>query len=298
MISQWRRIQCGFHRGLPITETELKTTFKLLCLASVLATSAWASIAHADELADIKSRGTLVCGVLSTLPPFGFQDPNTREVVGYDVDFCKGVAKQLGVKPELKVMSLDSRIPELTQGRVDILAAVLGYNAQRAQQVEYSKAYFVSQQVMAAKATSPLKHRDDLAGKRVSTIKGSSNIPVIERVLPTAQLVSYDDGPSAFMALVQNKVDGFVLSETLMRRFIEKLGPNANQISVLTPAVGIEYWGLGLKKGEPKLLEAVNTALDNMEKSGESQQIFEKWLGEKSSLKMARTFKTAQIPTN
>ncbi|SAK63366.1 extracellular solute-binding protein [Caballeronia glebae] len=271
---------------------------KLLCAVSLTFVAGVADVAHADELSDIKARGTLVCGVLSTLPPFGFQDPDTREVVGYDIDFCKGVAKELGVKPELKVMSLDSRIPELTQGRVDILAAVLGYNPQRAQQIDFSKAYFVSQQVMAAKASSPFKHRDDLAGKRISTIKGSSNIPVIQRVLPTAQQISYDDGPSAFMALVQNKVDGFVLSETLMRRFIEKLGPNANQISVLTPPVGLEYWGLGVKKGETKLLEAVNTALDNMEKSGQSQQIFQKWLGDKSTLKMTRDFKTAQIPSN
>ncbi|MFM0470502.1 ABC transporter substrate-binding protein [Paraburkholderia strydomiana] len=276
----------------------MKATIKMLCAASIAVTGLFVNVVHADELADIKARGTLICGVLSNLPPFGFQDPDSREVVGYDVDFCKGVAKELGVKPELKVMSLDSRIPELTQGRVDILAAVLGYNPQRAQQITFSKAYFVSQQVMAAKASSPYKHRDDLAGKRLSTIKGSSNIPVIQRVLPTAQLVSYDDGPSAFMALVQNKVDGFVLSETLIRRFIEKLGPNANQIAILTPAVGTEYWGLGMKKDEPKLQEAVNNALDNMEKSGQSQQIFEKWLGDKSTLKMARSFKTESIPTN
>lgn len=174
----------------------MKKTFKLLCAASVTVCSLFANLAHADELATIKARGTLVCGVLSTLPPFGFQDPNTRAVVGYDIDFCKGVAKELGVKAELKVMSLDSRIPELTQGRVDILAAVLGYNAQRAQQIAFSNTYFVSEQVMAVKSGSPYKHTDDLAGKRISTIKGSSNIPVIHRVLPTAQLVSYDDGPS------------------------------------------------------------------------------------------------------
>jgi polar amino acid transport system permease protein len=108
----------------------------------------------------------------------------------------------------------------------------------------------------------------------------------VQHVLPTAQLVSYDDAPSAFMALIQNKVDGFVLSESLMRRFIEKLGAHANEISVLSPPVGGEEWGLGVKKGEPRLLDAINTALDNMEKSGESQAIFDKWLGDKSDLKM------------
>jgi polar amino acid transport system substrate-binding protein len=252
--------------------------------------------ARADQLADIKARGTLICGVVSAFQPFGYEDTDSRQVVGYDVDFCKAVAQQLGVKPELKVVSVDARIPELQQGRVDVLAAILGYNKQRAEQIAFSKTYFVSRQVIAVKTDSPFKKRDDLAGKRVSAIKGTSGAPMMLQVLPTAQLVSYDDGPSAFMALVQNKVDGFLLSETLMRRFIARLGPDAKTITVLEPPVGTEYWGLGVKKGETGLLAAVNKALENMEANGQSQAIFDKWLGDKSPLKMTRQFKTSDIP--
>lgn len=274
----------------------MKAMFKLLFASSVTGAILCSSVAHADQLADVKARGKLVCGVMSNVPPFGFLDPGTREVTGYDIDFCKGVAKELGVQPELKVISLDARIPELQQGRIDVLAAVLGYSAARAQQIAFTKTYFVSQSVIAVKTDSAYKKLGDLVGKRISTIKGSSNIPYVQHVLPTAQLVSYDDAPSAFTALIQNKVDGFVLSESLMRRFIEKLGAHANEISVLSPPVGGEDWGLGVKIGEPKLLDAINTALDNMEKSGESQAIFDKWLGDKSDLKMKRTFKTEVIP--
>lgn len=268
------------------------------CMAAALVITVLTGteVANADQLADIKSRGTLVCGVLSNVEPFGFQDPKTREIVGYDVDFCKGVAKELGVKPELKVLSLDARIPELTQGRVDILAAVLGYNQQRAQQIAFSDTYFVSNQVMAVSASSTNKTLNDLAGKRVSTIKGSSNVPMVQRALPTAQLVNYDDAPSAFMALVQHKVDGYVLSESLMHRFIDKLGADANTITIVAPPVGREYWGLGMKKDEPTLAAAVNNALVKMQASGESQKIFDKWLGAASPYKMKRDFTTAPIP--
>ncbi|WP_316156935.1 ABC transporter substrate-binding protein [Cupriavidus sp. BIC8F] len=267
----------------------IKASFAVLACAAAMA-----GPAHADQLADIKARGTLVCGVLSNLEPFGFQDPSTRELTGYDIDFCKAIAKSLGVKPELKPVSLEARIPELSQGRVDVLAAVLGYTPARAEQITFSDTYFVSEHRLAVKGNGPFKQRDDLAGKRISTMKGASTQFFLQKVLPSAQLVSYDDTPSAFMALVQGKVDGFGLSETMLRRFIAKLGPSGN-ITVLAPSLGEEAWGLGIKKGEPALEKAVNAALADMEKSGEAQQIFEKWLGARTIFQMKREFRTQPI---
>jgi len=116
----------------------------------------------------------------------------------------------------------------------------------------------------------------------------------MQKVVPTAQLVSYDDAPSAFTALVQGKVDGYVLSESLMRRFISKLGSDSN-IDVLSPPVGRESWGLGMRKGEAGLEKAIDDALDAIEKSGEAQQIFDKWMGPNTIYKMRRDFKTEKI---
>lgn len=59
--------------------------FQLLFLVPVAA-PAGVSIAHADHLADVKSKSILTCGVVSSLEPFAFQDTATSEVVGYDVD--------------------------------------------------------------------------------------------------------------------------------------------------------------------------------------------------------------------
>ncbi|WP_164139902.1 transporter substrate-binding domain-containing protein, partial [Stenotrophomonas maltophilia] len=69
-----------------------------------------------------------------------------RQIVGYDVDICQKVAESLGVALELKPIAVEARIPELIQGRVDILAANLGYTPERAQQIDFSFSYFVSQQ--------------------------------------------------------------------------------------------------------------------------------------------------------
>lgn len=250
--------------------------------------------AQADQLADIKERGTLVCGVLSTLEPFGYIDASTRELVGYDVDFCNSVAKKLGVKAEFRQLSLDARIPELNQGRVDMLAAVLGYTPARAGQVDFSRSYFLSEQKLAVQESSQFKNLADVDGKRVSSIKGSSTQIMIQKVIPGAKIISYDDAPSAFMALAQRKVDGFGITEVMLRRFIAKLGDNA-EILVLDQPIGQEPWGLGVKKGETTLLAAVNSSLDEMESSGEAAQIFDKWMGKGTIYGMERKFKVQPI---
>src|SRR5579859_7471307 len=116
--------------------------------AILIALAAFAGVqtAAADQLADIKAHGKLICGTLGTSEPFSFQDPATRELVGYDVDMCRRIADSLGVALELKAISVEARIPELTLGRVDILAANLGYTRERAQQIDFSSTYFVSAQ--------------------------------------------------------------------------------------------------------------------------------------------------------
>ncbi len=253
-------------------------------------TGAWA-----DQLADIKSRGTLVCGVLGSFEPFGYSDLAKRELVGYDVDICHAIAKKLGVKAEVKAVSIEARIPELQQGRMDVLAAGLGYSPQRAEQVDFSSSYYVSEHKLTAKADRGFASSKDLSGKRVSFTKGGITEGFVKSSVPGAVLVGYEDTPTAFTALAQGKVDAFSVSEVVARRLVNKLGPSGSQFKILEPAVGKEVWGLGVRKGETGLLKAVDDALAGMESSGEIQQIFDKWVGAKSMYKMTRAFKVEPI---
>jgi len=123
------------------------TLFVIVSVLSALCSSA----ASADQLADIKAKGTLVCGTLGTAEPFSYPDPQTREVQGYDVDYCNALARSLGVKPELKLISVAARIPELQQGRIDVIAANLGWTAERAEQIAFSDQYYASLQKLAAR---------------------------------------------------------------------------------------------------------------------------------------------------
>ena len=258
------------------------------CLALV------ACAASADQLADIKSKGVLVCGTLGTSEPFSFPDPQTRDVQGYDVDFCKAVAKSLGVKLELKLISVAARIPELQQGRVDVVIANLGWTAERAEQIAFSEQYFASEQKVAAKKDSGFTSVKDLAGKRVSATKGSTSELAVRKAIPTATTVTFQDPPSGFLAMQQGKVDGFALSELSLVKFKQQ-SESTTPIVILEPSLILEPWGIGMRKEEAALIKHVNGVLTSMEKSGEGAQIFNKWMGSGTPYKMQRGFKIEPI---
>ena len=273
----------------------MKYPAKALMSVALLAGALGHQVASADQLADVKARGTLVCGVLGAFEPFGYTDPASRAVVGYDVDICSAIARRLGVKAEIKPVSIEARIPELQQGRMDLLAAGLGYSAARAEQVDFSHGYYVSEHKLSVRADKGYAKRDDLAGKRVSFTKGGITEGFVKSSVPTAVMVGFEDTPTAFTALAQGKVDAFSVSEVVARRLIGKLGANASQFKVVDPAVGKETWGLGVKKGEAGMLKSVNDALQAMEASGEAQEIFDKWVGAKSTYETKRSFKIEPI---
>ena len=273
----------------------MKGALKAFTIAGAIIACVVQVNAYADQLAEVKARGVMTCGILANFEPFGFQDPTTREFTGYDVDFCYAIGKALGVKTELKAISLEARIPELTQKRLDILSAALGYTSDRGKQIGFSNAYFVSRTMVCVLDNKGFKTTSDLAGKRISVVKGGTSGIFISKTIPTATLVAFDDYPAAFLALSQGKVEGFGTSEVALLRFKAKLEPQV-PMSLLEPPVGVEMWGLGIRKDEEGFKKAVNDALDAMERSGEAQRIFDKWLGSGSTFKMKRDFKIAPIP--
>lgn len=270
----------------------MSKSFKSLVAATALL--ALVGPALADQLATVKQRGTLVCGTLGTAEPFSFADPATREIRGYDVDFCKAMADHLGVKLELKLVAVEARLPELAQGRVDLIAANLGYSAARAEQIDFSDQYFVSQQKIMVRSADGIKNFAGLTGKKISAPKGSSSELAVKAKVPGGEVVTFQDPPTAFMALVQNKVDGFALSELASVRFMQQVEGKV-KLELIRESMLAEPWGLGVKKGEPALLKQVNDKLQAMEKSGEAAKLHAKWFGPTTLYKSNREFKIEPI---
>lgn len=263
-----------------------------VCLS--LAALVSAAPAHADQLADITARGTLVCGTLGTSQPFSFQDAATRTLVGYDVDVCKLVADKLGVGVEYKLLSVAARVPELNEGRVDILAANLGHSPARAEQIAFSHAYYVSPQKLLVREDSGLETVEQVNGRRVGATKGSSSEREVKRILDQSSVIGYADSSATYLALQQKKIDAQVASELVLVRLVLQSPPTA-PVTIVREPVFMEYWGLGMRKDEPAFVTRVNEILDEAEQDGTAAALFEKWFGAETPYKLERSFKIAPI---
>jgi polar amino acid transport system substrate-binding protein len=255
-------------------------------------------VAHADQLADIKARGTLVCGVLGTDEPNSFVDPKTRQIIGYEVDLCEAVAKKIGVKPVLKQMAVTARIPELQQGRIDVLTASLTHNKEREAQIDFSLSTFVAGQKVMVKKSSGITTLAQLAGKKVLTAKGGTQEPNIRRAVPTVNVTTFETAVQAYVALQQGKGAGYVDDEAALMNNYAKLGPAQKDYLVLPQSISTEALALGIKKGETGLKTVIDGTLRDMEKSGAANQLFQKWFGPGTRLNMPKrdfTFSSDQV---
>lgn len=262
---------------------------------ALLAGSAFSTAAHAEALDDIKARGTLICGTQNASAPYAYQDPTSRTFVGYDVDMCKELAKSLKVALEHRPLSTEARIPELKLGRVDVVAGSMAYMPERAQQVDFSLQYLQGDIKVMVKKKAGIHKLADLSGRKVCASKGSSSAAIASRVLPKAQVLTFQDIASCYLGLQSDKVEGFTAGELTLTRFVLDSEGKGDPVTLLAEPTYTEHMGIVVNKGNPKLLAAINETIQRLDKSGGLTTIYDKWLGEKSIYKLKRTFKVEPV---
>jgi polar amino acid transport system substrate-binding protein len=241
--------------------------------------------AYADQLQSVRQKGELVCGVLGTDEPNSFVDPKTRTIIGYEVDLCKAVARTIGVKATIRQLAVSARIPELQQGRVDLLAAALTHTREREAVVDFSLTTFVTGQRVMVRRDSGITQLSQLGGKKVVTVRGGTQEPNMRRAVPTVQVVTFETAPQALVALQQRKAVGFVNDEVSLLDAYGKLGPAQKDFVLLEQSISTEALALGLRKNEPAFKRVVDDTLRELEKSGEAERLFMRWYGPQTRLK-------------
>jgi polar amino acid transport system substrate-binding protein len=266
-------------------------------IKSVLAALALSPLAvsavHADQLSDVMSKKSLSCGVYADVPPFSAPDPQTRELVGMDVDLCKALAKHMGVDLELKPLSVEARIPEVKMGRVDVIFANLAYTKSRAEQIQFSDPYYIAKETLVVRAANADQPKSFFKGKRISSTKGSTSEQSIR--LADATPVTFQDTGSAYMALQQNKVVGLVTNTMTAIKLVGQAKAGGVELAIAKEPMALEPIGAGMRQGEPAFLAKVNESLREMEAAGEIDAIWAHWIGPNTEYKMVREDKVQSL---
>src|SRR5919198_6287354 len=159
-------------------------------------------------LGKIQQKGELKIGVKYDVPPFGFKNPQTNQVEGFDVDLGKALASELGVKPKFIEAISDNRIPFLQDGTADVILSTMTINEERVGQIDFSDPYFIAKgRILVKKDNSAITGVDSLAGKNVCTALGSTYEATIKKQAPKAKLKLVDSYSECLESLQNGSVD-------------------------------------------------------------------------------------------
>lgn len=268
---------------------KLRASLSPLFFASAVALTLLPVAAHADKLDDIKKAGVLRVAAFDGNPPFGYVDATSKKIVGLDIDYANELGKKLGVKVEIVPTNPANRIPLLSSNKVDLVFANFTITEDRAKVIDFSIPYFASgQQFLAKKGV--LKNADGIKDIRVGTDKGTTMETTLREKYPDTKVVLYDDTPLGLAALRNGNIQAFSQDGSKLTAILASL-PDKDKYEIPAFAISEEYEGVGVPKGEVRLVSYLNDWLSDLEKSGAAQQIYDKWFGPQSKSPLPRLFK-------
>ncbi|MFI1174823.1 glutamate ABC transporter substrate-binding protein [Streptomyces melanogenes] len=133
----------------------------------------------------IQENGKLVVGVDQNSYRWGYRNPATGKLEGFDIELVRAIAKDILGDPDAviyRAIPTSQRIPALQKKQVDVVVRTMTINCKRIGQVAFSSAYFkAGQQVLAPKESSITGYNDTLKGKKVCTAAGSTAFDELEK---------------------------------------------------------------------------------------------------------------------
>jgi ABC-type amino acid transport substrate-binding protein len=242
------------------------------------------SVFAETTLEKINRTGVLTIGTRTSVQGFAFVN-NKNEWVGFSIDLVEQaivpeISKKLGkpIRVEKKESTPQTRISLLTSNTVDLVAETMTDTRTRRETVDFSLTYFVTGAQFLVKKDSPIKGVQDIAGKRIAALKGSTSAKILGEKYQSATLVEFPEQTAAFQALSEGKVDAYSSDGTYLAGLIGK-SPNRGDWVITGPFYTYEPYGMAMRKNESDFRTLVNNGLMAAIESGKYFELYEKWFG-------------------
>jgi glutamate transport system substrate-binding protein len=228
-----------------------------------------ASFAEGTTMAKLKEAGTVKVGTKFDQPLFGLKNLEGKPE-GFDVEIAKLIAGEMGIAPD-KVEFVEAvsanREPFIQQGKVDFVVATYTINDKRKQVVDFAGPYYeAGQDIMVAKGNPEgIGGPDDLAGKKVCSVTGSTPAENIRTNYPKAELTEFDVYSKCAEALKNGQVQAVTTDNVILLGLISQ---DEEAFELVGKPFTKEPYGIGVKKGDTEFRNFINDTLDKIEKDG------------------------------
>ncbi len=238
------------------------------------------SFGAGTTMARLSEAGKITVGTKFDQPLFGLK--NLEGVPeGFDPEIAQIIAGELGIEPDnitwVETVSAN-REPFIQQGKVDIVVATYTINDKRKQVVDFAGPYYVAgQDVLVLEDNNEIKSVEDLAGKTVCTVSGSTPEANIREKVPTAKVTTTDVYSKCLDPLRNGQVDAVTTDNVILSGFVAQ---NEGEFKLLGETFTEEPYGIGMKKGDQAFRNFINDTLEEAFEDGRWEQAWESTAGE------------------
>ena len=248
---------------------------KLLMAAACAATMISGTAAAAEPV-------EYTVGTGATYRPFEFQNPD-KEIVGFDVDLMKEIAKAQGFKVKFVNTLWGVIFESVRNGDRDIIMSGITITPARQESVDFSYPYFAAHQLILTQKNLTVTSINDLKGKSVAVVANSAGDIVCSKAFGKASrdIKRFDNTPLALEELSAGGVDAAV-GDVGVFAYYSMQNPDKAFNQARDPNFEDQYFGIAVRKGNPKLLNEINEGLKKVIKSGAYAKVYAPWFGEKT----------------
>ena len=242
------------------------------------AASSAASTGAADQLAAIQANGKLVVALEGAWQPWSYHDESDT-LVGYDVEVSRAIAEKLGVEPEYVESDWDSLFAGLDAGRFDIVCNGVEVTDERAKTYDFTTPYgFIHTALAVRKDNEDIKSFEDLKGKTTANSLASTYMELAESYGATVQGI--DTLEETIQLLTAGRIDATLNADVSFYDYLN-VHPDAD-FKLVAQTEDASHVAIPVRKGDDSasLLEAINTAIEELRADGTLKALGEKYFGQ------------------
>ncbi len=241
-----------------------------------------------STMAKLQDRGQMKVGVKFDVPLFGFKNPQSGEVEGFDVDLAQIVADELGVELKLVEAISDNRIPFLQEGTVDLVFSTMTITTDRDAEIDFTRPYYIAHGKILVPGGSDVKTIKDLGeGTTTCTALDSTyETTIIPKQAPDTEIKALGSYSECFAQLQRGSVDALITDDVILAGFLQQ----DESMAIVGDDLTTDPYGAGVKEGDREFADFVSGVLDGVLADDTWQGLYDKWVGQ-------YTGETAEDPT-
>nr|WP_241481570.1 basic amino acid ABC transporter substrate-binding protein [Mesobacillus campisalis] len=236
----------------------------------------------AGNAEDTETKKTLRIVTDAAYAPMEYQDKG--EVVGFDIDFIKAVAKEAGYEVNVEHVGWDPIFVEIESKRADLAVSSITINDDRKQSYDFSHPYFQSTNKILVPEGSDIKSAEDLKGKKVAVQNGTTGQAAMDALLGknSPDIKKFEDNNLAIMEMESGGAAAVVADNMVVEEYA-KNNPDKNLTVIEDSAFDSEFYGVLFPKGS-ELVGEFNDAINAVLENGTYTEIYKKWFGNEPNI--------------